>query len=59
MAIEILKSNTFRIYPTEEGKVDRLVIRALILSEFDPAVSLCLSSEQFADAILLAVKGGL
>lgn len=58
VASETLKSNTFRIYPTDESDTDRLVTKALVLGDFESAVSLCLSSDRFADAILLAVKGG-
>ncbi|KAI0777311.1 hypothetical protein BD413DRAFT_467598 [Trametes elegans] len=58
VASEVLKDNTFRIYPTDESETDRLVTKALVLGDFESAVSLCLSSERFADAILLAVKGG-
>ena len=54
---ETLK-NTFKIYPAEEGETDRLVTKALVLGDFESAVSLCLSSDRFADAILLAVRGG-
>ena len=52
------KVNGFRIYPSEESDVDRLVTKALVLGDFDSAVALCLSSGRFADAILLAVRGG-
>lgn len=55
---ETLKDNTFRIYPSDESDTDRLVTKALVLGDFDSAVSLCLSADRFADAILLAVKGG-
>ncbi|KAI0302809.1 hypothetical protein B0F90DRAFT_1627011 [Multifurca ochricompacta] len=57
-ASDTLKSNTFRIYPADESKTDRLVTKALVIGDFESAVSLCLSVERFADAILLAVKGG-
>ena len=53
-----LKGNTFRIYPIDESETDRLVTKALVLGDFESAVSLCISSDRFADAILLAVKGG-
>ncbi|GLB39367.1 putative steroid receptor RNA activator (SRA1) [Lyophyllum shimeji] len=53
-----LKSNSFRIYPSEESDTDRLITKALVLGDFESAVSLCLSSDRFADAILLAVRGG-
>ncbi|EJT99394.1 hypothetical protein DACRYDRAFT_23938 [Dacryopinax primogenitus] len=51
-------ANTFKIYPSEESDVDKLVTKALVLGDFDSAVQLCLGAERFADAILLAVKGG-
>lgn len=57
-ASEAIKDNTFRIYPTGEDGVDRLVTKALVLGDFESAVKLCISAERFADAILLAVKGG-
>ncbi|KAI0259714.1 hypothetical protein BC834DRAFT_974042 [Gloeopeniophorella convolvens] len=57
-ASDTLKSNTFRIYPDDEGQTDRLVTKALVVGDFESAVSLCLSVERFADAILLSVKGG-
>ncbi|KAL1741502.1 hypothetical protein HDZ31DRAFT_66861 [Schizophyllum fasciatum] len=58
VASESLKDNTFRIYPSEESETDRLITKALVLGDFDSAVSLCLSCDRFADAILLAVRGG-
>ncbi|TBU47884.1 hypothetical protein BD309DRAFT_950771 [Dichomitus squalens] len=58
VASETLKDNTFRIYPNDESETDRLVTKALVLGDFESAVSLCLSADRFADAILLAVKGG-
>ena len=57
-ASDTLKSHTFLIYPADESETDRLVTKALVLGDFESAVSLCLSVERFADAILLAVKGG-
>ena len=58
VASESLKVNNFRIYPSDESETDRLVTKALVLGDFESAVSLCLSSDRFADAILLAVRGG-
>ena len=58
VASENLKNNTFRIYPTDESETDRLVTKALVLGDFESAVSLCLSAGRYADAILLAIKGG-
>jgi protein transport protein SEC31 len=57
-ASDTLKNNTFHIYPEDESETDRLVTKALVVGDFESAVSLCLSVERFADAILLAVKGG-
>ena len=53
-----VKSNPFRIYPTDESETDRLITRALVLGDFSSAVELCLSAERYADALLLAIKGG-
>ncbi|KAG9311858.1 hypothetical protein JVU11DRAFT_8110 [Chiua virens] len=53
-----VKNNTFRIYPADESETDRLVTRALVLGDFGSAVELCLSAERYADALLLAIKGG-
>ncbi|KAL1685967.1 hypothetical protein GGG16DRAFT_65216 [Schizophyllum commune] len=58
VASESLKDNTFRIYPSDESETDRLITKALVLGDFESAVSLCLSCDRFADAILLAVRGG-
>ncbi|KAK0224368.1 hypothetical protein IW262DRAFT_1295987 [Armillaria fumosa] len=54
---ETSKSNTFKIYSADESETDRLVTKALVLGDFEFAVS-CLSSARFADAILLAARGG-
>ncbi|KAH7912755.1 hypothetical protein BJ138DRAFT_1060464 [Hygrophoropsis aurantiaca] len=58
IASESLKNNNFRIYPADESDTDRLVTKALVLGDFESAVSLCLTAERYADAILLAIKGG-
>lgn len=58
VASESLKPTTFRIYPQGESEADRLLTRALVLGDFESAVSLCLSADRFADALLLAVRGG-
>ncbi|KAI6026643.1 hypothetical protein BKA83DRAFT_95000 [Pisolithus microcarpus] len=52
------RGNTFRIYPAEESETDQLVTKALVLGDFESAVELCLSTERYADALLLAIKGG-
>ncbi|KAF8837870.1 hypothetical protein BDN67DRAFT_997921 [Paxillus ammoniavirescens] len=53
-----MKNNIFRIYPSDESETDRLITRALVLGDFSSAVELCLSAERYADALLLAIKGG-
>lgn len=58
VASDTLKTTTFKIYPNEESEIDRLLTKSLVLGDFESAVSLCLSVERYADAILLAVKGG-
>ena len=54
---EIIKTNSFKIYPPDESETDRLVTKAILLGDFRSAVSLCLSSDRHADAILFAVRG--
>ncbi|KAF5318593.1 hypothetical protein D9619_010994 [Psilocybe cf. subviscida] len=55
---EVTRNNGFKIYSSDESDIDRLVTKALVLGDFESAVSLCLSADRFADAILLAVRGG-
>ncbi|OXG53532.1 protein transporter SEC31 [Cryptococcus neoformans] len=52
------KENTFQIYPEGESDVDKLVTQALVVGDFKSAVDVCLAFERFADALLLAVRGG-
>lgn len=58
VASESIRPSTFKIYPSEESEADKLITRALVLGEFESAVSLCINSDRFADAFLLAVRGG-
>ncbi|KAF8828347.1 hypothetical protein HHX47_DHR4000810 [Lentinula edodes] len=58
IASEVTKSNTFKIYPADESETETLVTKALVLGDFTSAVELCLSTNRFADALLLAVRGG-
>ena len=51
------RNSTFRIYPSEESEVDHLVTKALVLQDFGSAVSLCLRTERYVDAILLCEGG--
>ncbi|KAG6331883.1 hypothetical protein ID866_7205 [Astraeus odoratus] len=53
-----VRGNTFRIFPVDESETDKLVTKALVLGDFESAVELCLSTERYADALLLAIKGG-
>jgi len=55
---EGIRANTFRIYPADESDADKLITRAIVLGDFESAVSLCVSTDRFADALLLAVRGG-
>ena len=55
---EPIRNNTFHIYPSGVGETDRLITQALVVGDFASAVNLCLASERFADALLLAVRGG-
>jgi len=48
-----LKSNTFRIYPTDESSIERLVTKSIVLGDFESAVSLCLSVDRFTDALCI------
>ncbi|KAJ7714576.1 hypothetical protein DFH07DRAFT_374457 [Mycena maculata] len=57
-ASETKGAGAFNIYPASVSPTDRLVTQALVLGDFESAVSLCLASSRFADAILLAVRGG-
>ncbi|KZV73883.1 hypothetical protein PENSPDRAFT_749733 [Peniophora sp. CONT] len=56
--LEGSSQTTFRIYPAGESETDRLVTRALVVGDFDSAVALCLGAGRYADAILLAARGG-
>ncbi|KAJ7048617.1 hypothetical protein C8F01DRAFT_1266962 [Mycena amicta] len=51
-------AGAFSIYPATASSTDRLITQALVLGDFESAVSLCLASARYADAILLAVRGG-
>ncbi|KAF5370333.1 hypothetical protein D9758_007002 [Tetrapyrgos nigripes] len=57
-ASSAIKNNTFRIYPSDESETERLVTKALVVGDIESAVELCMSSDRFADALLLAVRGG-
>ncbi|CCU99420.1 unnamed protein product [Malassezia sympodialis ATCC 42132] len=48
----------FRLHPGGEQDPDRLVTQALILGDFESAVSLLVSQDRFADALVLATRAG-
>jgi hypothetical protein len=48
------KAGAFNIYPVTASATDQLITQALVLSDLESAVSLCLVSAHYADAILLA-----
>ncbi|KIY53493.1 hypothetical protein FISHEDRAFT_55132 [Fistulina hepatica ATCC 64428] len=66
VASESLRNaNTFHIYPLASQSLtdadtgaDQLIAKALVLGDFESAVQLCLGAHRWADAILLAVRGG-
>lgn len=58
-SVASLKPSTpFRIHPSDQSELDRLLTRALVMGDFESAVELALASDRFADAILLASRGG-
>ena len=48
----------FRIHPAGREDPDRLVTQALVLGDFEQAVSLLVSKDRFADALVLATRAG-
>lgn len=48
----------FRLHPGGDQDPDRLVTQALILGDFESAVSLLVSQDRFADALVLATRAG-
>jgi len=54
---EIIKTNSFKIYPPDESETDRFVMKAILLGDFYSAVSLCLPSDRYVDTILFTVRG--
>ena len=55
---ESLRNNTFRIYLSEKSEVNCLVIKVLVLRDFSSTVPLYLFIKQYANTILLTMKGG-
>jgi len=58
-----LKPSTFKLYrPSSTGdgadNTNRLITQALVVGDFNSAVSLALATERYADALLFAFRGG-
>lgn len=56
--IEAIISKPFNLYPESSNETDRLITRAIVLADFESAVNVCLASERYSDALLLAICGG-
>ena len=48
----------FRLHPNGNQDPDRLITKSLILGDFENAVSLLVSQDRFADALVLATRAG-
>ncbi|KAJ3099062.1 protein transport protein S31 [Phlyctochytrium planicorne] len=44
--------------PGEDSDIDNLVMRAMIVGDFDTAVKVCFSAKRYADGLMLAFCGG-
>jgi protein transport protein SEC31 len=53
-----LVNRPFSLYPEGSTDADHLITRAIVLGDFESAVNVCLSSERYSDALLLAICGG-
>ncbi|GAN10753.1 protein transport protein sec31 [Mucor ambiguus] len=56
--IEAVVSRPFTLYPDSNNDTDRLITRSIVLGDFESAVNVCLASEKYSDALLLAICGG-
>ncbi|KAJ1537071.1 protein transport protein S31, partial [Nowakowskiella sp. JEL0078] len=43
---------------SEESDINALITRAVILGDYEVAVQVCLKTDRFADALVLAIQGG-
>jgi protein transport protein SEC31 len=67
-ALRLKESNTlpsesmsFPLYVAEKGEeseIDNVITRLCIVGQFDKAVDVCVSSDRWADALVIAVSGG-
>ncbi|KAG2235682.1 hypothetical protein INT48_008558, partial [Thamnidium elegans] len=51
-------SRPFSFYTAGTSEADSLITRALVLGDFESAVNVCLATERFADALMIAMCGG-
>ena len=51
-------SDSVEFHPRDASETDQLIMRAIVMGDFEAAVSLCIDAERFADAFALAVCGG-
>ncbi|CAO3654763.1 unnamed protein product [Mucor fragilis] len=56
--IEAVMSRPFTLYPDASNDTDRLITHSIVLGDFESAVNVCLASERYSDALLLAICGG-
>ncbi|KAK0282526.1 protein transport protein S31 [Friedmanniomyces endolithicus] len=51
-------NNPFRIYTASDSSADKSITRALMLGNFDDALTICLGEDRMSDAFMIAVCGG-
>lgn len=51
-------NNPFQIYTGSESEADRRITRALLLGQFEKALSVCLEEDRMSDAFMIAICGG-
>ncbi|TPX63442.1 hypothetical protein SpCBS45565_g06633 [Spizellomyces sp. 'palustris'] len=56
------RSDPFSLYPSkktgEQGDIDTLITKAIVLGDFETAVDIALGANRLSDALMLAVSGG-
>lgn len=57
--IEAAVSRPFTLYSSgTSNDTEQLITRSIVLGDFESAVNVCLASERYSDALLLAICGG-
>jgi len=51
-------NNPFQLYSGSESESDRRITRALLLGDFDKALTICLQEDRISDAFMIAICGG-